>query len=79
MKDQNHHRALLGLGLNIFCATGLLLGTFSYYEKWDSVKTPADIRLATDEEVLRDINYLVFPGAAVGMMLSAFWFWKLRK
>jgi hypothetical protein len=79
MDNPNRSRAIAGLSFNIILAIVIILITWSYHEKWDGVKTPADKRLVTDEKVLRLFNYELLPAVAGGMILSAFWFWKLRK
>jgi hypothetical protein len=74
-------RAIFGMTLNIICAAVLIYLMVDYHEKWATppVVIPPDTRLSTDETLLHIVNYWVFPFLAAAMLLSTFWFWKLRK
>jgi len=81
MEKPNRLRAIAGMVLNIICAVCLVYAVVDYHAKWDTppVKIPPHTRLSSDENILHILNYMILPATAVAMVLSAFWFWKLRK
>ena len=73
------HHSILGLILNIFFTIVLAVLIAKYYLSYEVPQIPADRRLIWDEKIIHLYNYGLFPVVAAGMILSAFWFWKLRK
>jgi ABC-type dipeptide/oligopeptide/nickel transport system permease component len=69
--------AIVGLILNVFCLVLVTYAVLRYHQEW--VQFRPEVRAANAEKLLRVLHYGILPMHGLVALLSAAFFWILRK